>query len=611
MMEQDNLMVKGCEILSGSQRQDRDFRVKTYDFKRPDKFSLDHIRTISILHETFCRLAAPVFSSRIQKKAEICIKAVDQLNFGEFLQSIPNPSTLAIFNMTPLKGSAILEIDPGISSVVLDRMCGGQGSPLETTRELSLFERSLMESVTGDFLNSLKHAWEQVIHITPVLGHIETQPQMAQILPASEMVILVSFELKVGEQTGFMNLCIPFLTIEPVIKKLSAQYWYSTVRKRDGSSLSNRTVSSLEMDSEVICETGKISLKDLGELKKGSLVKLSDFREGRASLRFGGKIVQNYRFKKGRKKTIFTLLKDSGNTEDELFDFFSDNHKKADANEPFESLTLKMDKFTEKISRRIEQLSNSQDHLSDQVFLQSSTDLQTKLLDSKPFSFIRKADLENLYQLISEESFQLTALLLSRLDSDLSAGVLGMFSEAIQPELIRKIGTLDKVSPEVIIVIEGVLKSSFNLVTENLLPEVAGVEKIVEILNVSSRAVEKNVIMNLENMDRELTDEIKNRMFVFEDIIMLDGPSIGKIAENVDLNDLCLALRVVSEVVVKQHIFDNISPELAINLDECLKKTGRVKISDVDKAQLRIVSKIRELEEIGMVVVARPDEIVE
>lgn len=92
---------------------------------------------------------------------------------------------------------------------------------------------------------------------------------------------------------------------------------------------------------------------------------------------------------------------------------------------------------------------------------------------------------------------------------------------------------------------------------------------------------------------------------------MLDGPSIGKIAENVDLNDLCLALRVVSEVVVKQHIFDNISPELAINLDECLKKTGRVKISDVDKAQLRIVSKIRELEEIGMVVVARPDEIVE
>ncbi|MGA2377950.1 MAG: flagellar motor switch protein FliM, partial [Spirochaetia bacterium] len=206
-------------------------KIKIYDFKRPDKFSKDQIRTVSIMHETFARQTTTALSSQLRSLAHVHVASVDQLTYEEFIRSIPNPTTIAVINMDPLKGSAILEIDPAVTFAIIDRLFGGQGEGAKFTRELTDIEASVIEGIIVRILGNLREAWATVIDLRPRLGQIETNPQFAQIVPPSEMVVLVTLETKVGEVEGMMNFCIPYLTIEPIIPKLSAQYVYSSMRR--------------------------------------------------------------------------------------------------------------------------------------------------------------------------------------------------------------------------------------------------------------------------------------------------------------------------------------------------------------------------------------------
>ncbi|HYW81706.1 MAG TPA: flagellar motor switch protein FliM, partial [Spirochaetia bacterium] len=206
-------------------------KIKIYDFKRPDKFSKDQIRTVSIMHETFARQTTTALSSQLRSLAHVHVASVDQLTYEEFIRSIPNPTTIAVINMDPLKGSAILEIDPAVTFSIIDRLFGGQGEGAKFTRELTDIEASVIEGIIVRILGNLREAWATVIDLRPRLGQIETNPQFAQIVPPSEMVVLVTLETKVGEVEGMMNFCIPYLTIEPIIPKLSAQYVYSSMRR--------------------------------------------------------------------------------------------------------------------------------------------------------------------------------------------------------------------------------------------------------------------------------------------------------------------------------------------------------------------------------------------
>ena len=224
--------ISAGEISTEEVHQPKDQRkIKIYDFKRPDKFSKDQIRTVSIMHETFARLTTTSLSAQLRSLVHVHVASVDQLTYEEFIRSIPNPTTLAVVDMDPLKGSAILEIDPAITFSIIDRLFGGQGEGAKFSRELTDIEQSVMEGIIVRVLGNLRESWSTVIDLRPRLGGIETNPQFAGIVPPSEMVVLVTLETKVGEVEGMMNLCIPYLTIEPIISKLSAQYWYSSVRR--------------------------------------------------------------------------------------------------------------------------------------------------------------------------------------------------------------------------------------------------------------------------------------------------------------------------------------------------------------------------------------------
>ena len=253
--------------------------VKIYDFRRPDKFSKDQIRTIQMMHETFARLTTTALSAQLRALVGVHVGAVDQMTYEEFTRSIPNPTTLAIINMDPLRGSAILEIDPGISFTIIDRLFGGKGDPAKISRELTDIERSVMESIIVRILGNLREAWSTVLDLRPRLGNIETNPQFAQIVHPNDMVVLISFETKVGEVDGMTNLCIPYITIEPIITKLSAQHWYSSIRK--GDSDENRVVIQQRLDLVEIplrCEVGDVDLamQDVLQLQMGDVVKLTN-----------------------------------------------------------------------------------------------------------------------------------------------------------------------------------------------------------------------------------------------------------------------------------------------------------------------------------------------
>ncbi|MBL8020181.1 MAG: flagellar motor switch protein FliM [Leptospirales bacterium] len=253
-------------------------KVKIYDFRRPDKFSKDQIRTLQMMHETFARLTTTALSAQLRALVGVHVGSVDQLTYEEFIRSIPNPTTLAVINMDPLKGSAVLEIDPGITFTIIDRLFGGPGEPTKITRELSDIEMSVMESIIVRILGNLREAWATVIDLRPRLGNIETNPQFAQIVPPNDMVVLITLETKVGDVEGMTNLCIPYITIEPIISKLSAQYWYSSIRR--GESDENRAIIQERLDIVDIplrCEVGEIDLPmaDVINVREGDVVRLS------------------------------------------------------------------------------------------------------------------------------------------------------------------------------------------------------------------------------------------------------------------------------------------------------------------------------------------------
>ena len=257
--------------------------IRIWDFRRPDKFSKEQIRTVSFMHETFARLTTTSLATQLRSMVHVHVASVDQLTYEEFLRSIPSPTALAVINMDPLTGSAILEIEPAITVTVIDRLFGGPGEGAKISRELSEIERAVMESIIVRILGNMREAWSQVIDLRPRLGQIETNPQFVQIVPPTEMVVLVTLETKVEEVEGMMNFCVPYLTIEPIISKLSAQYWYSSVRR--GATTENLNVLRDRLAGigvPLVAEVGDItlSMRDVMALQPGNVIRLSNSRVG-------------------------------------------------------------------------------------------------------------------------------------------------------------------------------------------------------------------------------------------------------------------------------------------------------------------------------------------
>lgn len=271
-------------------------KVKVYDFKRPDKFSKDQIRTLYMLHENFARLLNTYLAALLRSFVHINVASVDQLTYEEFIRSLPNPSVISIFQMKPLKGSVLLEVNPNIVFAIIDRLFGGPGAAPAKPRPLTDIEEAIVKRVLSKTLESFQEAWKQVIALEPRMDAIETNPQFTQIVPPNDMVVIITLQTKIGQTEGLINICIPYLVLEPIMSKLSTTFWVASSMAKQST---DENVHALQRKLErtlipVVVELGKISINvhELLDLQLGDVLQL----ETKAGSNLGVVIGSNEKF---------------------------------------------------------------------------------------------------------------------------------------------------------------------------------------------------------------------------------------------------------------------------------------------------------------------------
>lgn len=251
--------VVSAEDIKSEQKQRK---IKVYDFKRPDKFSKDQIRTLYMLHENFARLLNTYLSAHLRTIVHINVASVDQLTYEEFIRSLPNPSVISVLEMRPLKGNVILELNPNIIFAIIDRLFGGVGLAPAKPRPLTDIEEAIIRRVLNKALESFQEAWKQVIPIQSNIEAIETNPQFTQIVPPNDMVVIVTLQAKIGQAEGLINVCIPYLVLEPIMSKLTTTFWVAASTAKQATienvSLLQRKLEKTSIP--VIVELGKVTV---------------------------------------------------------------------------------------------------------------------------------------------------------------------------------------------------------------------------------------------------------------------------------------------------------------------------------------------------------------
>jgi flagellar motor switch protein FliM len=597
--------------------------VNIYDFRRPDKFSKEQIRTVQNMHETFARLTTTTLSASMRALVHVHVASVDQLTYEEFIRSIPTPTTLAVVSMDPLKGQAILEIDPSITFTIIDRLFGGSGEGAKLNRELTDIEHSVMEGIILRLLGNLRECWSYILDMKPRLSQIETNPMFAQIVPPSEMILLVTLETEVGEVQGMMNLCFPYMTIEPIVPKLSAQFWYSSARRPPAPATLQTLLghlSGIDVPAELLVEGERLSLRELGALRKGSLVALPGYDRGEASFRMGGQ--ELFRMKAQSKKRgmpqAWELLDES--PQEDAAVLASVDSRAASSGLEFgikkamEELQAGIGSALTGIAGGIANLARKQDEMSDQLALAPSeleeAPISREAERPRPFGFVKRADPATVLNFLVSEHPQTIALVISYLEPQTASAIFGNLPADIQPEIARRIACMDRTMPEVLMEVERVLEKKLSVIASEDYLAAGGLDSIVDILNMSARSTEKLVIETLEKGYSDLAEDIKKRMFVFEDIVVLERESAEKVVRRADAELLLRAMKAAPDEV-QAFIWSCLPGADLARLKGRFEELGRLRLSEVEAAQQKIVSLIRDMVEDGEIFVAHPDETVE
>ena len=264
--------------------------VRPFDFTRPSKFSKDQLRTLRMMHEAFCRTAQTQLSALLRAAVEVEVASADQMAYGEFVNSMPSPSLINIVTMEPLEGNAVLNVDLPIVFSIIDRLVGGPGTHRPRLRELTEIEVALTGSVTEVLLTSFSEAWETAAPVRMRTVATEMNPQFAQVVPHSDMVVLVSFEIRVGKASGTMALCVPYIVLEPVIGRLTAQSYLSSTAGMPSPETRDDIAERLsEVTVPVAAELGGVSLcvAELLALTPGDVIPLATPPGGDVTVRVG------------------------------------------------------------------------------------------------------------------------------------------------------------------------------------------------------------------------------------------------------------------------------------------------------------------------------------
>lgn len=253
-------------------------QVKNYDFKRPAKFSKEHLRTLEIIYEHYGRLLSTNLPVYLRKTVQVAVASSETVTFSEFTNALASPSILGIINFHPLNGTVILDMAPQVGFAIIDRMLGGQGEALERTRDFSEIEMTILQKMMVVCMQLMRDPWKNVVEINPVLDRIETNPAFAQIISPSDMIAIVTLNVKIGDTEGFFNVCLPFFTLEDVMDKLNTKFWFSNMTEISGEEYTDCLESMIRhVDIPIRAVLGKstISVGDFATLQLGDVIRVN------------------------------------------------------------------------------------------------------------------------------------------------------------------------------------------------------------------------------------------------------------------------------------------------------------------------------------------------
>ncbi|WNS44797.1 flagellar motor switch protein FliM [Paenibacillus sp. MMS20-IR301] len=268
-------------------------KIRSYDFKRAVRFSKDHIRSLTRIHDNFARYLTTYFSAQLRTFVQINVVQVEQLPYDEFIRSIPKMTILNIFEAEPLEGRMVMEVHPNVAFAMLDRLLGGFGTAPAKINTLTEIETTIMERIFSRCFESLQEAWKTVLDIYPRMEALETNPQFMQIVSPNETIALISLSTKIGDTTGMINLCIPHVVLEPIMSRLSVHQWFVSEKKvRDEVELEAIRARVHRAQLPIVAELGesRLSIAEFLGLSVGDVISLNKTVDSGLSIKVGDKL---------------------------------------------------------------------------------------------------------------------------------------------------------------------------------------------------------------------------------------------------------------------------------------------------------------------------------
>ena len=265
-------------------------QVKNYDFARPAKFSKEYLRTLEFIYEHYGRLLSTTLPVYLRKHVQVSVVSSETVVFSEFSNALINPVILGVVNFHPLPGTIIIDMASNLGFAMIDRMLGGQGVPLKKGRDFSEIELTIIDKIVTICMQLMKEPWKNVVEIDPFLEKVETNPQFAQIISPTDMIAIVTLNIKIGDVEGLMNICLPFFTLENVMDKLNTKYWFSTIKDssdEDYEQYVEMMIRKVDVPLRVELGTNTITVNDFTQLQCGDIIRLDTKTDSELSVYVG------------------------------------------------------------------------------------------------------------------------------------------------------------------------------------------------------------------------------------------------------------------------------------------------------------------------------------
>lgn len=258
--------------------EEEESEFKTYDFRRPTKFTKEQIRTLKVIHDNYARILGNFLTAYLRVPVKLEAVSVSQITYEEFVSSISIPTVITVFNMSPDMGIALMETNPSCAFALIDLNFGGDGKSTPKTKELTEIELEVMRHLNGKLLENLSYVWKGIAPLSPQIESLDTNPHFNQVIASTETIALVSLSIQIHDNKSTINICFPYITLEKVISNLTAQHWFNEYQKastRPSPENVGNCLAESDVNVKALLGSTTITMDDFIQLQEGDILQLN------------------------------------------------------------------------------------------------------------------------------------------------------------------------------------------------------------------------------------------------------------------------------------------------------------------------------------------------